>query len=103
MPHDAHGREIKPGDQVVLRGTVREVYGDGSADGTSGCNAVIDLADPAGVLDFGATHCCNARLLEVVEPPPAAEETERQDAETAKKIAQEKPEAAGDRRKKPRA
>lgn len=46
MPHDRKNKELKPGDKVVLIGTVEEVY-----PGSAVCNVIVQpehaLADPA--------------------------------------------------------
>jgi hypothetical protein len=38
VPHDCKGNEVKPGDRVVLRGVVRDVFPSESA-----CNVNVDI------------------------------------------------------------
>ena len=41
MPHDAKGNELKPGDRVIIRGTVKQVH-----SATEYCNVDVELDHP---------------------------------------------------------
>ena len=62
MPHDANGRPLAPGDEVLMRLKVRSVTA-----GERDCNVTLDVIDFA---ESGQTHlpqvACNAKLVEKI-------------------------------------
>ncbi len=44
MPHDVNGKLLQPGDKVILRGTVKEIFS--SPDSAKYCNLTVELDVP---------------------------------------------------------
>ncbi len=62
MPHDAKGREVKPGDTVTVTFTVKEVYA-----GNEYCNASLETVLPMFPADYNTQLTINTKQCELVE------------------------------------
>jgi len=65
MPHDVNGKIVKPGDKVVIRGTVRSV-----SPGEKYCNCQVDFDVPMPTDEGGwkeSISSINTKMIEVVE------------------------------------
>ncbi len=65
MPHDKNGKQIQQGDIVNLRCRVDQVQA-----GEDACNVNLIALD-GNESDYKPSIACNARSLELVQPPAA--------------------------------
>lgn len=65
MPHDCRGQKLEPGDEVIVRFTVADVFQSDTA-----CNVNLHPIDVADCKDyFPSSITCNSRFVELVACP----------------------------------
>jgi hypothetical protein len=62
MPHDKNGTELKVGDKVLIRGTVKSIQPTPDY-----CNVTVESDEGRKPDDAKETYCTNAAVLERVE------------------------------------